>query len=123
MANLCCNTCGLTIPQLLNNLSFNGNTLTYCPNCMCRAVADGSLAAQLQNDPNLIDDITGTSGAIKFSNDGETYCLNKDSMLRLLSYNLNPNEYIVLAQMYGDHNYMIHDDFYTDDGIAIQPID
>lgn len=118
-----CMDCGYSLNNCLMTLKFNGNILSYCPNCMARKIAYNELTSVLRNDPSLIDDITNTAGAIEFSCYGERYYLKKQTMLRLLAYNLKPSEYKKLSKKYGPYGFMIHDDFYTKDGISIQPIE
>jgi hypothetical protein len=43
-------------------------------------------------------------------------------MYRLITHNLDPDEYFALAKKYGADKFEIHSDFYDEfDGIAIQP--
>lgn len=91
----------------------------YCPNCITLKILQGEI--ELTNSKSLICDILKKQGAVKFSCMDEEYYLEKDIMIRLLTHNLTKQEYITLVSKYGDELYMLHDDFYTIDGKAIQP--
>lgn len=117
-----CQSCRLHHENLIETLQFNDQIIEYCPTRRYIALLKGSLQEQLQNDSSLMDDVTGKPGAIRYNSKGETYCLEKDSMIRLLSHNLQPNEYMTLVQKYGSNQYLLHADFYTDEGIALQPL-
>jgi hypothetical protein len=94
--------------------------ITLCPNCLAVAFLNDKL--HFVDNANLICDITGERGAVEFITCDEYYCLNSKAMMRLISHNLKPLEYFALAQKYGNHKFMIHDDFYDEDGFAIQPM-
>lgn len=98
-------------------------TICLCPNCSAIMEQEGTL--KFENDLDLVCEVTGKEGAVIFSSGNEMYTLDKDIMHRLLKYNLKPKEYKILQKKkshLGFH-YMIHDDFYTEKGIAIQPLD
>lgn len=91
-----------------------------CPNCIAYGILNNKIS--FINNPNFIDDITGKPGAVKFEAYGESYTLERRTMMRLLAHSLQPKEYKALAKKYGADKYMIHDDFYDEDGNAIQPM-
>ena len=72
-------------------------------------------------------DVLNFEGLYQVDENGNVYSLDKEIMHRLLKYNLKPEEYLKLKEIGEEKGkgfqYMIHDDFYTEDGIAIQPID
>lgn len=108
---------------ILEELTFNGKRVCLCPNCMAMAYLDGYLETFLEDDESLICDVTGKPGAIHFFSEGETYNLEKEIMLRLIARNLHSDEYKKLVEKYGPHKFLLHDDFYTENGEAIQPMD
>ena len=116
-----CIRCHKNLGSLENKIiDYNGER-SYCPNCLAIAYFNEEL--NLVNSDDFVCDIKQKKGAIKFVSERENYILNKKTMLRLISHNLKPDEYLKLVEKYGSHGYMIHDDFYTEDGIAIQPMD
>lgn len=115
-----CEKCGYANPAVIIHLTDGAKTIHICPNCMARMLMNNQLS--FINNPNFIDDITGKPGAVKFESYGEAYCVERRTMMRLLSYNLHKSEWQALSQKYGAHNFMLHDDFYLPDGTAIQPI-
>lgn len=120
--NVCCTCCVCGLNDLIvNTFSFNEKSISYCPNCMRQAILDDSLKRTLENDVTLTDDITGKSGAVLLVSGNETYTLEKETMLRLVSYTLKPEEYAALFKKYGNA-YMLHEDFYDANGIALQPV-
>lgn len=106
---------------IVNIIDRNG-VKSYCPNCLSFELQTHNL--NIAEDINLDCDITRQPGAVIYKSGDELYVLNKKSMLRLLSYNLTPDEYKILKDKAGDKfMYMLHDDFYTEDGEALQPIE
>ena len=116
-----CKRCNNDYESIMIYLVDAEKTQCFCPNCLTLSYFDNQL--NLKNDFKMLDDITGEPGAVKFESDGEVYFLEKNRMERLITYNLMPYEYLKLMEKYGNHCYMIHEDFYTEDGYAIQPID
>lgn len=114
-----CSICNEGRPCATTISDKNGTTF-YCPNCLLEAVLNRKI--KFENDLNLIDDITGEKGAVKFESGDELYILEKESMYRLITHNLDPDEYFALAKKYGADKFEIHSDFYDEfDGVAIQP--
>ena len=83
---------------------------TLCLSCMALSFLEGELS--FVNDQALIDDISGKPGAVEFKSTNERYCLEKQAMMRLLSYNLKRHEYLILADKYGRDKFMLRNDVY-----------
>ena len=115
-----CIHCGCNLERILISLTDAAKERIICPNCVAEEVISGNLTFEPNYD--LVDDITGLPGAVKFQflGDSEHYTLAPRAMLRLLAHDLRPDEWTVLIDKYGDQ-YMLHDDFYTEDGEAWQP--
>lgn len=114
-----CMSCGYNkAPNILVTLVDAAETRILCPNCIAVAVASGTL--KFEADYNLVDDITGLPGAVKFLNDFENYTLSPRAMLRLLAHDLRAHEWQKLVEKYGEQ-FMLHDDFYTEEGNPWQP--
>lgn len=115
-----CMHCGCKLERILVSLIDAAEERIICPNCIAAAVIAGNLTFEPNYD--LVDDITGLPGAVKFQflGDSEHYTLAPRAMLRLLAHDLRPDEWMALIDKYGDQ-YMLHDDFYTEDGEAWQP--
>jgi hypothetical protein len=65
-------------------------------------------------------DISGTLGALVYrDHDGEV-ALTPDELLRFIRLDLRPAEYLALRAKFGVR-WMWHDDFYDDEGNAMQP--
>lgn len=114
-----CIHCGCNLERILISLTDAAKERIICPNCVAEEVISGNLTFEPNYD--LVDDITGLPGAVKFQflGDSEHYTLAPRAMLRLLAHDLRPDEWTVLIDKYGDQ-YMLHDDFYTEDGEAWQ---
>ena len=95
-------------------------TTCYCPNCL--AIHTYNNIINFVPNTDFIDDITKEPGAIRYEAYDESYTLNLETFKRLIRHNLTPEEYFTLCILYGENKYMIHDDFYTEEGIAIQPM-
>lgn len=114
--------CGCDSESILVSLTDAGKERIMCPNCIAKALKKNKIS--FKGNMNLVDDVTGIHGAVKFQCLGtsEQYTLTPRRMLRLLAHDLCPNEWKVLSEKYGTHNFMLHSDFYTEDGWSIQPI-
>jgi hypothetical protein len=95
-------------------------TRSLCPNCLAIELQENNIS--FINSPKLIDDISGQPGAVEFKSGYERYVLERRSMMRLISHNLRPIEWKCLVAIYGSNPYMLHDDFYDEEGSALQPI-
>ena len=95
-------------------------TYQYCPNCLLDEELNNNL--NLKDDSDIKCEITGKPACIYISGD-EKYVLNSDIMHRLIRCNLEPEEYLTLIKTrQGKFSFMIHEDFYDEDGYALQPI-
>lgn len=96
-------------------------TKCLCPNCI--AILEANETLFLENDKDFICEVSNKEGAIIYISGDEKYILDKNIMHRLLKHSLKRNEYKKLVKIHGCHKFMIHEDFYTRDGYAIQPMD
>lgn len=117
-----CKKCGYVNPKgLVNIIADAKRTIVVCANCLAEMYYCDEL--QFENNMDFKDDITGLPGAIKYQAIDECYFLEKETMLRLIARNLRPEEYFALVKLHGEECFLLHDDFYTEDGIAMQPLD
>ena len=114
-----CMNCGFHVEPILATITDAKCSRTLCPNCYVAAVVAGQLS--FEPDYDLVCDITGRPGAVRFSDAYESFTLAPRAMLRLLAHDLRPHEWKALVAKYGSNAYMLHDDFYTADGEAWQP--
>ena len=115
-----CEKCSFTHEAIIVEITDGVKTIRLCPNCVAVSFLNNELS--FINNPDFVDDITGKPGAVKYSCADEEYFLERRSMMRLISHNLKKQEYLALAKKYGSHKYMIHEDFYWEDGTALQPL-
>lgn len=115
-----CMHCGCAFERVLVSIVDGAEERILCPNCIARAVANCNIKFVPNYD--LVDDVTGLPGAVtfKFIHDTEHYTLAPRTMLRLLAHDLRAHEWNALVDKYGVQ-YMLHDDFYTEEGNSIQP--
>lgn len=120
-----CQRCGVS--YTVDNMIIDANaTRVYCPNCLVFIVATD--AVTFNENLYIKDDISGEYGAISYISAGETYNLNRDAFKRLVLRNLTPTEYKILYDKYVEPSdqrrfqFMLHEDFYTEEGIATQPV-
>lgn len=100
-------------------------SLFICPNCLAINLCNDSLQFP---DP-LDEKISEISGylcpipafVIRPGNDVE-YTLNLFETKRFLGHQLMPDEYHALLLTHDCFEYDLHDDFYTETGLAIQPL-
>lgn len=122
MEKIKCEGCGLEgSPSFLTRIVSKNKEQVLCPLCVTRGVLDGTLD-NLEEDPGFVDDITGQKGAIKISDGDDVYSLNKETLIRLIEHNLTKKEYKVLSKKYSKDNFHLHEDFYDDEGNALQPM-
>ena len=116
-----CSKCGKNYPTIAIAIKDLNGEKIFCPNCLITSYINSEL--NLVDDPKIIDDVSGKNGAVEFISENEHYNLHHKRMLRLIAHNLLPEEYRVLANKYGSDKYEIHDDFYSEYGIALQPVE
>lgn len=116
-----CDKCKKEVVSVEEHLKDKNGEQVFCPNCLCEEVATGQLI--LENDETLRDDVTGEFGAVEFCSSGEHYILKKERMIRLICHNLEPDEWKTLTEKYGEDKFELHEDFYDDDGFALQPLE
>lgn len=114
-----CTSCGYSNESILTHLIDANEEKCLCPNCVAVAVANGTI--KLEANETLCDDVTGEIGAVVFINGNERYILAPRRMIRLLAHNLRAYEWQALAAKYGANQFMLHDDFYTEEGNPWQP--
>lgn len=115
-----CEKCGYEHDNIIITLKDAVKERHLCPNCVAYSFLENELS--FINDHNLVDDISGKPGAVEFVSNNERYCLEKRTMMRLLSYNLQRHEYLILVNKYGSDKFMLHEDFYWNDGTKLQPM-
>lgn len=115
-----CEQCGYDKSIVNITIRDFAGEITLCPNCLATAFLNNKL--HFMDNASLICDVTGERGAVEFMAYDEYYCLSSNVMMRLISHNLKPHEYFALAKKYGANKFMIHDDFYLEDGTAWQPL-
>ena len=121
-----CDICKKRIDSLDETLTCaGGKKYTYCPNHMLEMLYNGKL--ELEPDESLTCEVTGKPGAIRLqeSDEEEEYVLNPAVMLRLINRSLKPSEYKKLYELKATEEkqpYLIHDDFYTEEGKPVQPV-
>ncbi len=114
-----CSKCGLNHDFLIVTLETISGDFKYCPNCLSIAAQNGFPHVLKGKE---ICDITGRPDAVKYVSFNETYCLTESVLLRLLNFNLHPDEYRALVSKYSVNNWLLHDDFYDRiTGEALQP--
>lgn len=115
-----CSVCKEDHSNIAINITDKNGSTVYCPNCLISGVLDHDI--KFDNNSDFIDDVTGEQGAVKFESKDEIYILEKRRMYRLITHNLDPDEYFALAKKYGSDKFEIHSDYYDEfDGVAIQP--
>lgn len=95
-----------------------------CPNCMAEAVYDHEFPRAVGI---YTSEISGRHGALKIvdaadSDAPETFYLLPDEAERLFRHELTPEDFAVLSIKHSD-SFLLHDDFYDEDGNALQPMD
>ena len=119
-----CDFCGnsLGFDYLDHIISGKSETIKICPNCVVSGVYYNTI-----NFPegNFISEISGAKNAIEIKEQisDETYYLSPNEAKRLFCHMLMPEEYNILLTNHDNREYMLHDDFYDEEGNALQPID
>ena len=114
-----CSICGSEYEAIVSTVTDKKSSTNYCPNCLMFAVYEGTL--NVENEPLFVDEITGVQGAVLFDTHHARYVLDKDSFIRLVSHSLYPAEYKALVARHGTKEFHLHDCFYDDNGVALQP--
>lgn len=114
-----CERCNRELGSMVSKITDGVKTIHLCPNCVAISFYNGNLS--FINNSEFIDDVTGKPGAVRYVSRNEEYYLERRAMMRLLTHNLRKAEYLALAAKYGANQYMLHSDFYSQDGKALQP--
>lgn len=117
-----CNDCGKTLKSVGVHITDNNGTHVLCHCCLAIREQDSDVPT-FENNMDFIDDISGRHGAVKYESGNESYSLDKAVLRRLVFRHLTPNEWKILSNKYSPHNHALHEDFYDDNGIALQPND
>lgn len=117
-----CDICKNDFSQLEYKIEFSKGSMNVCPNCAVNLIFDNGLLNEI-GDGNFTSEISGKSGAVKITDCGAEWFVTIDEMKRLFGHSLLPNEYKALLKNHSAEEFLIHDDFYLDSGIAWQPVD
>lgn len=99
-----------------------GNTtITACPNCIAINLRKGTMPFP---DGKESSEISGHLGAfiIKPGSNSKDFVVDRFEAVRLLGHQLLPDEYKKLLKNHSASEFELHDDFYSDDGFAYQPL-
>lgn len=95
------------------------STIQLCPNCVAERVEAHMLVIP---EGTGVSEISGKPGAVTVEvHNGITYTVTPDEALRLLEHSLMPSEFLCLSQKHTQYVFDLHDDFYSDRGLAYQP--
>lgn len=115
-----CSRCNRDYGDIEVTLTDAYQSTTFCPNCLLIAFQENEIA--FLNNMNWYDDISGKRGAVEYRSGKERYMLERRAMMRLISRNLRKKEWSALVEKHGANQYMLHSDFYAEDGTSLQPI-
>lgn len=98
-------------------------TLRICPNCIVKEIYNDTLHLP---KGNFESEISKAKTAVKITEELPSnieYTLTESEAIRLLGYMLLPEEYKILTKTHLPSEFLLHEDFYDEDGYALQPID
>lgn len=120
-----CEKCKLVPVEMCYTIKGQHSEVVMCPNCMSESIynrgvkwpiADSDKRSEISDKPDALSIIV--PGYIK-----HIYVVTTDEAVRLLEHALMPDEYKALLKNHSETEYELHDDFYTEDGFALQPMD
>ena len=119
-----CQLCGVsTIVDIM--IIDKDSSRIFCPNCLTAGIYNNYI--NFTNNNELKDDILGSYGAVAYITQNESYSLERATLRRLILHSLKPWEWKILHDKYvkpfNKFQFMLHDDFYDDEGNALQPAD
>lgn len=114
-----CSECGTNRELNVTMTDANGSKV-FCRCCLAIREQNAN-EPTFVNSSELIDDITGQPGAVKYEAINESYTLDAAAMRRLIFLNLRPDEWHALVKKYDEYQFMLHEDFYDEEGNAMQP--
>lgn len=117
-----CSVCGRKQNFINIKITDNNGPHVFCHCCLAIREQNSDIPT-FENNMDFVDDITGTNGAVKYESGDESYSLDRETLRRLVFRHLTPNEWKILSNKYSPHNHALHEDFYDDNGIALQPDD
>lgn len=97
--------------------------ITACPNCITSNLVRGTFPIP-EGSNSLMSEISGHHGAILIYTDElkKAYAVDRFEAVRLLAHQLMPNEYKKILDNHSANDFDLHDDFYSDSGLAYQPL-
>lgn len=103
-------------------ITSKNNKLMICPNCLTEEIFAGAFKIK---KGNLESEISKSRTAVEITQQlptNEKYILTPQEAIRLFSHMLLPEEYKILTRTHPTSEYLLHEDFYDDDGFAVQPL-
>ncbi len=101
-----------------------GHSITICPNCVTMKVYQGEMEEMLKDfhsDP-YASEISGEVADVIVVDQKTEYYLTRNEAVRLFGHRLNKEEYKKLIEHgRSTEEFLLHDDFYDEDGQAMQP--
>lgn len=125
-----CQVCGIEL--LADEITYQGRTLFLCPlHQILWAVGrlPGIEGAPTPHEPFTCE-VTGETGEHvsrfierreRLGDKDEVWHLRHDILLRLIRKSLTPEEWRALVKTHGQDSFQLHEDFYDDEGNALQP--
>lgn len=101
--------------------------ITACPNCITSNLVRGTMPIP-EGSNSLMSEISGHYNAIAIYTNlnaaeyKKAYAVDRFEAVRLLAHQLMPNEYKKLLDNHSVSDFDLHDDFYSDSGLAYQPL-
>lgn len=102
--------------------------ISVCPNCITSNLVRGTMPIP-EGSNSLMSEISGHYGAIliypalKHTDElKKAYVVDCFEAVRLLAHQLMPDEYKKLLDNHSANDFDLHDDFYSDGGLAYQPL-
>ena len=99
--------------------------MTICPNCISEKIYNKSLIFPIETPHcSYASHLSGKTFGFNISlGQKTTICLTKEEIELFIGHMLMPNQFRVLTNKLGKNIYELHDDFYDEDGFAMQPLD
>lgn len=118
--------CDISLSQIMQVIDDGERRLVLCPNHMIMyllgTVKPEDIVLEKSQLSEELKCVIDGKPAMLFKDGPTEYHLCMEHIAKLIAHNLAPQEWKALVNIYGPDEFLLHDDFYDEEGTALQPV-